>query len=92
MGLAFCELPACTNRHIGAIGLGAGALTAYGQAGAHIRFYELNPEVFLMAKTHFTFLTNCPAQVEVVLGNGRLSLEQEPEQAFDLRDCSIGID
>lgn len=37
-----------------------------------------------MAKTHFTFLTNCPAQVEVVLGDGRLSLEQEPDQAFDL--------
>src|SRR5206468_1452670 len=45
LGLAFRELPVRTNRNIGAIGLGAGTLAAYGRAGDRIRFYELNPDV-----------------------------------------------
>jgi spermidine synthase len=32
----------------------------------------------------FTFLKDSPAQVEVALGDGRLSLEREPPQRFDL--------
>ena len=61
LGLAFTALPATTNRNIGVIGLGAGTLAAYGKAGDHIRFYELNPDVLRIATNHFTFLTKTPA-------------------------------
>jgi len=84
LGLAFRELPAQTNRHIGAIGLGAGTLATYGRMGDRIRFYEISPNVARLARSYFTFLTNSQAQIEVVLGDGRLSLEREPEQRFDL--------
>jgi hypothetical protein len=84
LGLAFRELPARTNRNIGAIGLGAGTLAAYGQPGDHIQFYELNPEVLRIAETEFTFLMNSAARVEVVLGDARLSLERQPNQNLDL--------
>jgi hypothetical protein len=84
LGFVFRELPANTNRHIGAIGLGTGTLAAYGQPGDHIRFYEINPDVVRLAQTQFTFLTNCPATVSIGLGDGRLSLEREPPQNFDL--------
>jgi hypothetical protein len=84
LGLVFRELPVSTNRNIGAIGLGAGTLAAYGRAGDHIRFYELNPAVSRLAQTVFTYLSNSAAQVEVVLGDGRLSLQREPDQHFDL--------
>lgn len=84
LGFAFRELPARTNRNIGAIGLGTGTLAAYGQPGDRIRFYEINPDVVRIAQTQFTFLTNCPATISIGLGDGRLSLEREPPQNFDL--------
>lgn len=84
LGLVFRALSGLTNRHIGAVGLGVGTLATYGRTGDRIRFYELNPAVLHLAETHFTFLTNCQARVSVILGDGRLSLGQEPAQHFDL--------
>ena len=84
LGIAFRALPVLTNRSIGVIGLGAGTIAAYGQPGDHLRFYELNPQVLQIARTYFTFLSNCPAPVQVVLGDARRSLESEPGQGFDL--------
>jgi hypothetical protein len=84
LGLAMRELPALTNRMIGTIGLGAGTVAAYGRPGDRIRFYELNPDVARIANTQFSFLKNSAAEVSVVLGDGRLSLEREPSQGFDL--------
>ena len=37
-----------------------------------------------LAKSPFTYLANCKAKVDVVLGDARLSLEREPPQNFDL--------
>ena len=48
------------------------------------RFYEIDPQVVAVAQREFTFLSDSPAQMEVVLGDGRLSLEREPDQHFDL--------
>jgi SAM-dependent methyltransferase len=84
LGLAFREAPAQTNRSIGAIGLGAGTLAAYGRPGDHIQFYELSPEVLRIARRYFTYLTNSPARVDVHLGDGRVSLEAQLDQSFDV--------
>jgi hypothetical protein len=84
MGVTFRALPARTNRNIGVVGLGAGTLATYARKGDYLRFYEINPDVARIAQTHFTFLTNCPGRVEVILGDGRLSLEREPGNNFDL--------
>ena len=83
VGVTMGALPAGARR-IGLVGLGAGTLAAYGQAGDYLRFYEINPDVLRLAKSPFTYLANCKAKVEVVLGDGRLSLEREPAQNFDL--------
>ena len=37
-----------------------------------------------LAETEFTYLKDCHARVELVLGDGRLALEREPPQGFDL--------
>ncbi len=71
-------------RKVGVIGLGCGALLGYGQKGDDYRIYEINPEVFRIARKHFTFLTETPAKVTEILGDGRLSLEREESQQFDL--------
>lgn len=70
---------------VGVLGLGAGALAAFAeQRGDHFRFYEINPLVEKLARTEFTYLSDARGKVEVVLGDGRLSLEREPDQHYDL--------
>lgn len=71
-------------RRVGVIGLGVGTLAAYGRAGDYYRFYEINPEVIRLAREKFRFLWECPARWDVVAGDGRLSLEREPAQEFDV--------
>ena len=71
-------------RRIGILGLGCGTLAAYGRPGDTFRIYEINPLVLDIARTEFTYLRDTPARVEVVLGDGRLVLESEPSQQFDL--------
>ena len=83
VGRALQSLPA-GEHHIGLVGLGIGTLAAYAQPGDRIRAYEINPEVLRLATTRFTFLSNCLGKVELVLGDARLSMEQEPPQNFDL--------
>ena len=82
-GRLFASLPD-RPRCIGVIGLGAGSLIAHGRKGDRFRFYEINPQVVELAKREFTFLSESPATIEVVLGDGRLSLEREPNQGFDV--------
>jgi len=69
---------------VGILGLGAGALAAYGRAGDEFRIYELNPLVLELAETQFTYLKDTPAKLDIALGDGRLTLEREPSQQFDL--------
>jgi spermidine synthase len=84
VGLALGYLARPGGRHVGVVGLGTGTLAAYGRPGDTFRFYEINPEVRRLAETKFTFLRSSNARVEVILGDGRLSLEREPPQEFDL--------
>ena len=81
--LAVRALPSA-GRRIGVVGLGTGTMTAFGRAGDYLRVYEINREVQRLATSRFTYLGNSPAQVELVLGDARLSLEREPPQNFDL--------
>ncbi|MFM9916290.1 MAG: spermidine synthase [Rhizobacter sp.] len=69
---------------IGVVGLGAGTLAAYGRAGDVMRIYEINEQVLELARSDFTFLSDSAARIEPVLGDGRLMLERDPPQHFDL--------
>jgi SAM-dependent methyltransferase len=69
---------------IGIVGLGTGTLAAYGRSGDSIRIYEINPTVVDLAHSQFSYLDDSAAKIEVALGDGRLSLESEPDQKFDL--------
>ncbi len=64
---------------VGVVGLGVGTLAAYGQTGDTLRFYEINPEIIRLASRSpwFSYLSRCPARVEIVAGDARLSLETE---------------
>jgi hypothetical protein len=83
IGLALKSLRHSSLR-VGIIGLGAGSLAAYAEPGDVLRFYEINPLVVTLAYSEFTYLANCRGDAQIVLGDGRLSLEREPVQKFDL--------
>jgi SAM-dependent methyltransferase len=84
VGLAINSLPPDAGRRIGLVGLGTGTLTRYGRKGDYLRIYDINPAVIKLAKTQFTYLKNCKAQVDVILGDARLSMENESPQKFDV--------
>ena len=60
---------------VGIIGLGAGTMAAFGRRGDRYTFYEINPLDIQLANTQFTFLRDSQAQVDIVVGDARLSLE-----------------
>ncbi|HET7144817.1 MAG TPA: fused MFS/spermidine synthase, partial [Anaerolineales bacterium] len=76
---------------VGVLGLGVGTLAAYAQDGDVYRFYEINPVVVELAEGrggYFTFLTDSQAEIDVVIGDARISLQQETDtgnlQNFDV--------
>jgi hypothetical protein len=69
---------------VGVVGLGAGTLAAYGRGGDVFRFYELSPTVVRVAREKFTYLADSAADCRVVEGDGRLSLQRERPQGFDV--------
>jgi hypothetical protein len=71
-------------KNVGVIGLGAGTLAAYGEAGDRMRFYEINPLVEPVARNLFTYLRDSQAAVSVVGGDGRAMLSREAPQGFDV--------
>jgi len=74
------------NWHIGVVGLGVGSIAGYGKFGQEMTFYEIDPAVAAIAREprYFTFLQDCLAHVEVVLGDGRLSLQRAGNGYFDM--------
>jgi SAM-dependent methyltransferase len=73
---------------VGVIGLGAGVLAAWMKPGDRLVFYEISPRVVDIAHREFTFLADTAARTEIVIGDGRLSLEREPSRGYDV----LGID
>lgn len=84
VGLALRNLPRSGGIHGGFVGLGVGTLATYGNPKDRFRFYEIDPDVVRLAQSHFTYLQDSPAQIEVVLGDARLALEREAPQQFDI--------
>ncbi|QIM52064.1 fused MFS/spermidine synthase [Hydrogenophaga crocea] len=83
VGLAI-EATRRPGQRVGVIGLGAGTLAAYGRPGDVHRMYEINPEVIDIARSEFSFVADSAAQVEMVLGDARLSMEREGPQGYDV--------
>jgi len=83
------ETPASTpGLRIGVIGLGTGTVAALSHPEDTVRFYEINPEVERLANEFFFYLRDTRATTEVVLGDGRISMERElreqGSQQFDV--------
>ncbi len=84
VGLAVRAIAPKGPLHVGVIGLGIGTMAGHGRPGDVYTFYEINPLVRQLAETEFTYLKESAAKIEIVMGDGRLSLERQPPQGFDL--------
>ncbi len=67
---------------VAAVGLGIGQIACYATPERRIDYYEIDPDVVQLAKTHFDYLAKCPAE-DIVLGDARLSLAQS-ERTYSL--------
>jgi hypothetical protein len=72
------------GERVGVVGLGTGTIASYGRPGDYYRFYDINPLIVKLAHEQFTFLPDSTAKIDIVLGDGRLSLERDPPQRFDV--------
>jgi hypothetical protein len=81
VGLALLDHPSRPgNLRVGGLGLGIGVIATYGEPGDDFRFYEINPDVILFAEGeggYFSFLADSQAEVHVIEGDARISLERE---------------
>jgi SAM-dependent methyltransferase len=75
-----------STAHVAVVGLGAGSIACYAHPGEQWTFYEINPAVVAIARnsTLFTFLADCPAKPNIVLGDARLSMTAAEDASFDL--------
>jgi hypothetical protein len=92
VGVAIREKGKSKAIRVGVIGLGTGTLAAYGREGDYFRFYEINPMVLGLARTHFTFLNDCKAKLDVAMGDARLSLENEAAHGIDEHFDVLAVD
>ncbi len=84
IGLALDNCCDGRPRRVGVIGLGTGTIAVYGRAGDVFRFYDINPQVERIARSLFSYTRESKAQVEIVMGDARLSMAQEPPQNYDV--------
>ncbi|MBC8324801.1 MAG: hypothetical protein H8E27_04165 [Verrucomicrobia subdivision 3 bacterium] len=87
VGIAVQHFPIDANStqglRVGVVGLGVGTLAGYAEQGDYYRMYEINPQVVKLSALEvgtFTYLLQAKdrgAEVEVVLGDARLSMEAE---------------
>ncbi|MDP8930858.1 MAG: fused MFS/spermidine synthase, partial [Actinomycetota bacterium] len=71
---------------VGLIGLGTGGLAAYGRAGQTLTFYEIDHAIVDIATDPalFSFVSDTPAEVEIVVGDGRLALADAAPDRYGL--------
>lgn len=71
---------------IGAVGLGTGAVAAYGRPGDRIDFLEIDPAVATIASEPrlFSYLADSRAEVHVSIGDGRLLLASTGPATYDM--------
>lgn len=86
-GLVFLNMIKSDRLHnVGLVGLGTGALAAYGLPQSHFTFFEINPAMVELARDPklFTYLQRSQAQLDIRLGDGRRLIASFEGKPFDL--------
>lgn len=77
VGTIFEAYPNLPN--IALVGLGVGSCAAYGVPGQKLTYFEIDPLVEKIARDpkYFTYLQNTKADLDVIIGDARLTLQRE---------------
>jgi spermidine synthase len=72
--------------HYGIVGLGTGSSACHKQEGETWKFFEIDPTVIKIASNpkNFTFVSKCQPDLEIAVGDARLTIAKEPDASFDL--------
>jgi hypothetical protein len=84
VGIAIREKQKKGAIRVGVVGLGTGTIAAYGRLGDYYRYYEINPLVPPITKGQFFFVPDCPAKLDIAMGDARLTMEREAPENFDV--------
>ena len=68
------------------IGLGAGSLACYAEAGEQWRFFEIDPLVVRIASNpeKFSYLSECQPKPDIIIGDARLTITRVPDESLDV--------
>jgi SAM-dependent methyltransferase len=80
------EILGTEKGHYGIVGLGTGSSACHKQEGETWKFFEIDPTVIKIAKNpkNFTFLSKCQPDIDIAVGDARLTIAKEPDASFDL--------
>lgn len=71
---------------IAVLGLGVGAHACFAAEDQEMVFFEIDPSVETIATDprYFDFLERCGGDYSIIMGDGRIMLERQPDRRFDL--------
>lgn len=74
------------SKDIAVVGLGLGTLVCYKKPDQKWRVFEIDPVVVRIAKNtkYFHYMEKCGAEVPVVIGDARQTLQKEEDNRYDL--------
>ena len=70
--------------NIGVVGLGTGALASYAKAGHELDYFEIDPDVYPIARGLFSHLKNSSAKIKFITGDARLTIGKTPLKRYDI--------
>jgi Glycosyltransferase family 87 len=85
VGQLFEALPdQALARRTGIVGLGVGSMACFSRPGDRYTFFEIDSAVVEIARDPrlFSYLRDCRGSIDVVMGDGRRSLERRPDGEF----------
>lgn len=73
-------------RHVALVGMGIGTMAAYSRPGDEYTFFEIDPAVVRIAQNRelFTHIPDAQGKIDIVLGDGRLKIAEQPDGHFGL--------
>lgn len=83
----FAALPEpLRTKPVAVMGLGTGAIACHGRKGEQFDFFEIDAEVARIASTPelFSYLSDCPPQIRIILGDARQKIAQQPKGRYGL--------
>jgi len=71
-------------KNIGIVGLGTGGLASYARIGQEVDYFEIDPDVYFIAKNLFTFIKNTKGKINFIYGDARITIREMPLKKYDL--------